>query len=84
MIGSIPVYQQPQQQNPLTTLGQMSQGITQMRDYQAKQATADAYQQSIDPQTGAFDQGKFNALIGSTPQGAWNAGQTMQQSGAAQ
>jgi hypothetical protein len=84
MSGSLPVYNPPQQQNPLVTLGQMAGGVTQLRDFQAKQATADAYQASIDPNTGAFDQGKFNALIGSTPQGAWNAGPTMQQSGQAQ
>jgi hypothetical protein len=84
MSGSLPVYNPPQQQNPLVTLGQMAGGVTQLRDFQAKQAAADAYQASIDPNTGAFDQGKFNALIGSTPQGAWNAGPTMQQSGAAQ
>jgi len=52
-------------------------------DFQARQATADAYQQSIDRQTGAFDQGKFNALMASTPQGAWNIGPTMQQAGQA-
>ena len=75
---------QPWRPAPVPSANDMLGLATGVRDYQAKQATADAYQQSIDPQTGAFDQGKFNALIGSTPQGAWNAGQTMQQSGAAQ
>lgn len=69
--------------NPLVTLGQDVQGVGAVRNFQAQQATAQAYQQSIDPQTGAFDQGKFNRLIASTPQGAWNAGPAIQQAGSA-
>ena len=71
-------------QNPFTQLGQSLQGINALQDFQAKRATADAYGQSIDPTTGAFDQGKFNALMASTPQGRWNIGPSMQQSGQAQ
>jgi hypothetical protein len=83
MSGSLPVFQPQPAPNPFAQAGQTISSVNALRDYQAKQATANAYQQSIDPQTGAFDQGKFNALIGSTPQGAWNAGQTMQQAGQA-
>jgi hypothetical protein len=75
---------QPWRPAPVPSAGDMVNQLTGIRDYQAKQATSDAYQQSIDPNTGAFDQGKFNALISSTPQGAWNAGPAMQQSGQAQ
>jgi hypothetical protein len=60
------------------------QGLQAYRDQQAQLATSQAYQQSINPQTGALDQGKFNALLASTPQGAWNIGPAMQQAGQAQ
>lgn len=75
---------QVQPQNPFAQLGQTVQSINALQDFQAKRATADAYGQSIDPTTGAFDQGKFNALMASTPQGRWNIGPSMQQSGQAQ
>ena len=58
------------------------EGLNALKNYQAQQATADAYRQSIDP-AGNFDQGKFNALVAQGP-GAWNAGPTMQQAGQAQ
>jgi hypothetical protein len=58
------------------------ENLNALRDQQARQATADAYRQSIDP-NGNFDQGKFNALLVKGP-GAWNAGPAMQQQGQAQ
>ena len=60
------------------------EGLNALRDYQAKQATAQIYQQSIDPSTGQIDQGKFNALLAANPRAAWNAGAAMQQQGQAQ
>src|SRR5215472_18170331 len=57
-------------------------GINALRDLQAKNSLQGAYQQSIDPTTGAFDQGRFNALVANSPAG-WMAGQAMQQSGQA-
>jgi hypothetical protein len=63
--------------------GQQMQNMNALQDYQAKQATAQAYQQSVDPNTGQIDQAKFNALLAGGP-GAWNAGAAMQQQGQAQ
>jgi hypothetical protein len=63
---------------------QVYQGLQRYKDISAQQATAGIYQQSIDPTTGAFNQGKFNALVGQSPAAAWNAGPTMQQAGNAQ
>jgi hypothetical protein len=75
---------QPYRPAPTPSMSDTVNLLTGMRDFQAKQATADAYQQSIDPQTGAFDSGKFNALLAASPQGAWNIGPSMQQAGQAQ
>ncbi|HKE23193.1 MAG TPA: glucosaminidase domain-containing protein, partial [Bryobacteraceae bacterium] len=41
------------------------------------------YRQAIDPNTGAFDQSRFNAMVGQSPEASWNAGAAMQQSGQA-
>jgi hypothetical protein len=75
---------QPYRPAPTPSMSDTVNLLTGIKDFQAKQATANAYQQSIDPQTGAFDQGKFNALLAGSPQGAWNIGPAMQQSGQAQ
>jgi hypothetical protein len=83
MSGSLPVFTPQQAPNPFAQAGQTINTINALQDYRAKQATADAYGQSIDPQTGTFDQGKFNALMAGTPQGRWNIGPSMQQSGQA-
>jgi hypothetical protein len=58
--------------------------LNALRDTQAKQAIADIYQQSIDPQTGVPDPAKFNLLISQNPRAAWAAGPAMQQQGQAQ
>lgn len=67
--------------NPFETLGTMANSLTAARQFQADQAVANAYRQSVDPQTGAFDQGKFNALASQGP-GAWKFGDTMRSAGA--
>jgi len=66
--------------NPMEQLGQTIQGVNALKSFQANQASADAYRQSVDPTTGAFDQGKFNALVSQSP-GAWNMGETMRSAG---
>jgi hypothetical protein len=48
--------------NPFERLGQSMQGIAALKDFQARRATAGLYGQAIDPTTGQFDTGKFNAL----------------------
>ena len=57
------------------------EGLNALRDQQAKQASADAYRQSINPD-GTINTPKYNALIASGP-GAWNAGPLMEQQGRA-
>jgi hypothetical protein len=57
------------------------QGLDAYKQFQANQAAASAYQQSVDPTTGEFDQGKFNALASQAPGGAWKFGAQMQQAG---
>jgi hypothetical protein len=69
--------------NPMQQLGQTIEGVSALRDFQAKQATADAYRQSVDPTTGQVDVGKFNALLSQNPAGAWNFGPAAQQAGQA-
>ena len=59
------------------------EGINALRDLQAKNALAGIYRQAIDPNTGAFDQSRFNAMVGQSPEASWNAGAAMQQSGQA-
>lgn len=66
--------------NPFETLGTMANSLTAARQFQADQAVANAYRQSVDPVTGAFDQGKFNALASQGP-GAWKFGDTMRSAG---
>lgn len=70
--------------NPqVPTWGQMYNNLQTYRNFQAQNAISGIYQQSIDPTTGAFDAGKFNALIAQSPQAAWAAGPAMQQAGTA-
>ncbi len=57
------------------------EGLNALRDQQAKQASADAYRQSLNPD-GTVNTPKYNALIASGP-GAWNAGELMRQQGEA-
>jgi hypothetical protein len=66
--------------NPLTTLGTTVNALTAAKQFQANQAAANAYQQSVDPNTGQFDQNRFNALLSQGP-GSWNMGAQMEQSG---
>src|SRR5215475_10803772 len=69
--------------NPPDMGAQFAKGLDTLnawKQFQANQAAADAYKQSIDPTTGAFDQGKFNALVSQSP-GAWNMGETMRSAG---
>jgi hypothetical protein len=63
--------------------GQQMSNLNALQDYSAKQATAEAYRQAVDPATGQLDPGKFNALVSQGP-AAWNAGPAMQQAGQAQ
>jgi hypothetical protein len=56
------------------------QGLDAYKQFQAKQAAADAYRQSVDPTTGQVDQGRFNALM-SQGTGAWNLGESMRSIG---
>jgi len=70
--------------NPPDMGAQFAKGLDTLnawKQFQANQAAADAYKQSVDPTTGAFDQGKFNALTSQGP-GSWNFGETMRSSGA--
>jgi|SRR5215469_976511 len=69
--------------NPPNMADQFAKGLDTLnawKQFQANQAAADAYRQSVDPTTGAFDQGKFNALTSQGP-GSWNFGETMRSSG---
>jgi len=66
--------------NPMETLGKTANALTGVREFQAKQAIADAYRQATDPVTGEVDQGKLNAIISQTP-GAFLQGQAMEQGG---
>src|SRR5215469_16217431 len=62
--------------NPPNMADQFAKGLDTLnawKQFQANQAAADAYRQSVDPTTGAFDQGKFNALTSQGP-GSWNFG----------
>jgi hypothetical protein len=66
--------------NPMDYLQKASNALTSMREFQAKQAIANAYQQATDPATGQVDQGKLNALTSQGP-GAFLQGQAMEQGG---
>jgi len=58
--------------------------LTGVRNYQAADAQAQAYAQAIDPQTGQFDQNRYNAaLVRQGLTGTWGAGAAMQQAGQA-
>ena len=50
--------------------------LTTLKDFQARQAIANAYQQTIDPVTGQVDQPRFNALMAS-PEASWAAAPAM-------
>jgi len=69
--------------NPMQQLGQTIQGVSALKDFQARNAMAGIYSQAIDPTTGEVDQGLLNRLIGANPAAAWNAGPAMQQAGQA-
>lgn len=68
----------PQQLTP----GDIISDVQGVRGIQAQNAQAQAYKAAIDPNTGVFDQGRFNALMGQS--GTWNIGAAMQQAGQAQ
>jgi len=68
--------------NPFATAGQSAQGLNALMQLRADRAAADAYQQSIDPQTGQFDPGKFQSLLAQGGPGAtFHLGATMEQAG---
>lgn len=67
--------------NPYDKFGGTIDFANKLMDYRANQAASDAYRQSIDPETGAFDQGKFNALTSQAPGGSWQFGRRMFESG---
>src|SRR5215469_5967165 len=67
--------------NPFATAGQSAQGLNALMQLRADRAAQDAYQQSIDPQTGQFDIQGFNARLSQIPGGTFHMGQTMQESG---
>ena len=66
--------------NPFEQLGQAANALSAAKQFQADRAVADAYKASVDPTTGAFDQGKFNALASQGP-GSWKFGDTMRSAG---
>lgn len=68
--------------NPFETLGTMANALTAAKNFQAQQASAQAYQQSVDPTTGEVDLGKYKALMSQGP-GAFNFGPLVQQGGQA-
>ena len=77
------VFANPLAANP-NLFQQSLSNVTALRNFQAQQAQANAYRQAINPQTGALDTGRYNALLAATPQGAWGMGPAMQQAGQAQ
>jgi hypothetical protein len=68
--------------NPLTTIGQDAEAISAAKEFQAQNALTGIYQQSIDPQTGQVDLGKFNALASQNPAALWKFGESMRSAGA--
>src|SRR5215475_11264918 len=68
--------------NPMEQLGQTIQGVNALKSFQANQASADAYRQSVDPVTGEVDLGKYKALLSQGP-GAWLFGPQTEQAGRA-
>lgn len=66
--------------DPFARLGSMAQGMSAARQFQADQAAADAYRQSID-ENGNFDQAKFNAIASQAPGGSFNFGRQMESAG---
>jgi len=68
--------------NPMDQLGKTIEGVNALKSFQANQASADAYRQSVDPQTGEVDLGKYKAIMSQGP-GAWNFGPQTQQAGQA-
>jgi len=66
--------------NPMEQLGQTIQGVNALKSFQANQASADAYRQSVDPQTGEVDLGKYKAIMSQGP-GAWLFGPQTEQAG---
>jgi|SRR5215469_2958817 len=68
--------------NPMQQLGQTVNALMAVKNFQAQQASAQAYQQSVDPTTGEVDLGKYKALMSQGP-GAFNFGPLVQQGGQA-
>lgn len=67
--------------NPLQQFGGTFDLANKVKEFQANQAIADIYGQSIDPTTGQVDFGKFNALARSNPAAMWKFGAQQQQAG---
>jgi hypothetical protein len=67
--------------NPFDQYGKTLQFADQYKQFQANKAISDIYGQSIDPQTGQVDLGKFNALAQQNPAALWKFGAQMQQAG---
>jgi hypothetical protein len=76
------VFANPLAANP-NLFQQSLSNVTALRNFQARQAIANAYQQTINPQTGAVDQGRFNALMAG-PQASWAAPAAMAAQGQAE
>lgn len=81
---SIPFWQPPPTPDYSAQMGNTVNLVGAVKDYQAKNALQNIYQNAIDPQTGAFDQQKFNLGVRNSPAALWNAGKEMEQSGQAQ
>jgi hypothetical protein len=80
--GSIPASVQVPQNDLFGTFGKalaIKQGLLQnqmlQQDYSARQGAGQAYQQSIDPNSGELDSNKFLGLIAGDPRTAYNTGQ---------
>lgn len=67
--------------NPLNQFGGTVDLANKVKDFQANKAIADIYGQSIDPETGQVDLGKFNALASQNPAAMWKFGAQQQQAG---
>jgi hypothetical protein len=67
--------------SPFEQYGKTLQFADQYKQFQANKAISDIYGQSIDPQTGQVDLGKFNALAQQNPAALWKFGAQMQQAG---
>src|SRR5215469_2894962 len=59
--------------NPMQQLGQTVNALMAVKNFQAQQASAQAYQQSVDPTTGEVDLGKYKALMSQGARAAYLA-----------